>query len=1090
MIKKNLTKILTNTLILGLFFSVLAGPAQKSYEDSKTFAETFKNTETITIESRRTAQIPQEYALPYGTIDVYLSEIKDSSFTFTSVGGSWKQNSPQGTSVEVEIRFKEGGTWTPWTSLEEEVEAQEGDIWTKFAMAATNGAESFQYRFLLYGDGARTPVISDLSWTFIKAGNNIAMPNAPKPQYSSAAELSTATYLAAASAFTGVISRADWGADESHRYLSDNTLEADLVEIDPAVYEKYKDELKYSKTIKADSKGDKYKWPLQYPEKVKKFVVHHTATTSNLDNPKQAIKDIYYYHAVSRGWGDIGYNYIVDQGGKVYEGRYGGEGVIGAHAGIGNNGSIGIAILGNYEQNPLPENVVGSLSRLIAQKAKIHKIEPAGVSTFRANTMPNVFGHKDIMSTTCPGIYIYEKLPIIRTLAAELMKEKKKFTKDYDYQDKSELYYLQMKPDEVIDVTIKLENIGKVDWDSSTFIVADRDDKMTKVISFPSAEGVSLAKMKEKKVKPGEIATFNFSVKASKKSDLVNMKIAPLVNGKKKIDEYITIPIAVEQVDFRYEFVESKYPPKAMKAGEEFTGWVKLKNTGNVTWKKTGENIIVLATDHEKGRLSNLVSPPSKNLAFLTETEVKPGKTGTFALKIKAPEKTGYYQEYFTPVVNWDTWLSDSGMYFDTTVADISTTAEVVSKAPNTTWEIGKSYVVWIKMRNLGTETWTKDNLKLVFLKDKNLTVTGGELGAKEVLAGESGTISFVVKPGVDHALGVKNIVIKAKLNDKLITKKQINFEYTVKEKSAVTKPTPVPDKPSSDIETAKGTEGDIRIKLSFSGNPKITSDKDFSIYSGDKLVVDLKADQEAEVSYSNSKYKVTANKKTYTQTSPIRFISKKDDAIMKVVNYENRPAWNDKLNDNMYRGKLEVRYVDDKLVTINELPLEQYIKGLGEVSNTESTEKIKAVMTAARTYAKYYMDVDQKFPGKPYNLDDDPNTSQKYLGYGLEKRSPNVTKAVEATKGQMVTYKGKLIKTPYFNQSDGVATKSAKDVWKWDNTPYLVSVSDVFCSGDKFLGHGVGLSGCGAKGMAEAGYTYTQILLHYYTGVKVTDFY
>ena len=62
-------------------------------------------------------------------------------------------------------------------------------------------------------------------------------------------------------------------------------------------------------------------------QKIKKIIIHHTAT-SKIDDPEASVRAIYYYHAVSRGWGDIGYNYIVDQNGKVYEGRYGGDGVV------------------------------------------------------------------------------------------------------------------------------------------------------------------------------------------------------------------------------------------------------------------------------------------------------------------------------------------------------------------------------------------------------------------------------------------------------------------------------------------------------------------------------------------------------------------------------------------------------------------------------------------------------------------------------------------------------------------------------------------------------------------------------------------
>ena len=170
----------------------------------------------------------------------------------------------------------------------------------------------------------------------------------------------------------------------------------------------------------------------------------------------------------------------------------------------------------------------------------------------------------------------------------------------------------------------------------------------------------------------------------------------------------------------------------------------------------------------------------------------------------------------------------------------------------------------------------------------------------------------------------------------------------------------------------------------------------------------------------------------------------------------------------------------------INELPLESYVKGVAEVSNSDPTEKLKTMAVIARTYALYYVRMDEKFPSMPYDLTDDPEECQKYLGYGYESRSPNMGSAVDATEGLIVTYLGKLIKTPYFNETDGTKTKSAEEVWGWTTTPYLVSVPDPLCEATAFSGHGVGLSGCGATAAAENGSTYDEIIEYYYTGVEI----
>src|SRR5207248_3521731 len=130
----------------------------------------------------------------------------------------------------------------------------------------------------------------------------------------------------AAGLLPAVIPRAGWGADESLRYDSSGK------EIWPPAF-----------------------WPIQ------KLIVHHTDTQNNDPDPPATIRSIYYYHAVTQGWGDIGYNFLIDEQGRIYEGRhtldYGvgippteedtsGNVVTGAHAQGFNSGTVGIALLG------------------------------------------------------------------------------------------------------------------------------------------------------------------------------------------------------------------------------------------------------------------------------------------------------------------------------------------------------------------------------------------------------------------------------------------------------------------------------------------------------------------------------------------------------------------------------------------------------------------------------------------------------------------------------------------------------------------------------------------------------------------------
>jgi stage II sporulation protein D len=139
------------------------------------------------------------------------------------------------------------------------------------------------------------------------------------------------------------------------------------------------------------------------------------------------------------------------------------------------------------------------------------------------------------------------------------------------------------------------------------------------------------------------------------------------------------------------------------------------------------------------------------------------------------------------------------------------------------------------------------------------------------------------------------------------------------------------------------------------------------------------------------------------------------------------------------YRGQIQVDVVDGKLRAINVVPLEQYLYGVvpSEMSPSWSTEALKAQAVAARSYAMATRRV-----GAPYDVYND-SRSQMYLG--LAHEDPATTAAVDATKGQVLTYAGKIA-TTYFSSTSGGVTESAAD-WVGTPVPYLVSVPDPFDS-------------------------------------------
>jgi flagellar hook assembly protein FlgD len=159
-----------------------------------------------------------------------------------------------------------------------------------------------------------------------------------------------------------------------------------------------------------------------YAARLRFAVVHHTAG-SNSYSPSQSaaiVRGIQRYHVLSNGWDDIGYNFLIDKYGRVFEGRGGGisRNVIGAHAGGFNTGSVGVAFIGIYQSATLPDAARRALQKLLAWRLDVGHVYPrglvdtisAGSSRWPAGTrvrLRAISGHRDTSYTSCPGNTVY-----------------------------------------------------------------------------------------------------------------------------------------------------------------------------------------------------------------------------------------------------------------------------------------------------------------------------------------------------------------------------------------------------------------------------------------------------------------------------------------------------------------------------------------------------------------------------------------------------------------------------------------------------------------------------------------------------------
>ncbi len=178
------------------------------------------------------------------------------------------------------------------------------------------------------------------------------------------------------------------------------------------------------------------------------------------------------------------------------------------------------------------------------------------------------------------------------------------------------------------------------------------------------------------------------------------------------------------------------------------------------------------------------------------------------------------------------------------------------------------------------------------------------------------------------------------------------------------------------------------------------------------------------------------------------------------------------------YRGHLIVRNINGKLTVINEVDLEDYIRGVvpSEMSSSWHEEALKAQAIAARSYALANLG---KRASLGFDLLDTPQ-DQAYKGASGE--TPKTNSLVDSTKGIVLTYDMKVVNA-YYSASAGGKSLNAEDVWG-GSLPYIHSVPS-YDGHVKKSGHGVGMSQHGANNLAKTGKDAFQILQYFYNNVK-----
>jgi hypothetical protein len=174
-----------------------------------------------------------------------------------------------------------------------------------------------------------------------------------------------------------------------------------------------------------------------YAGAVQAVFVHHTMHSNNYDCATDVpglLRTMEMHHINAMGWDDLGYNFVVDRCGTIYEGRAGGvdRSVKGAHTKGFNARSVGIAALGHFETGqPVPAAMLRAIAAIAAWKllpgvdprGRARMVSNSGESRYSKGTAVElhvISGHRDEYETTCPGDALYEQLPRLREEAARL----------------------------------------------------------------------------------------------------------------------------------------------------------------------------------------------------------------------------------------------------------------------------------------------------------------------------------------------------------------------------------------------------------------------------------------------------------------------------------------------------------------------------------------------------------------------------------------------------------------------------------------------------------------------------------------------
>lgn len=472
-----------------------------------------------------------------------------------------------------------------------------------------------------------------------------------------------------------IISRAEWGADEDFRYCQ-----------------------WWDKAAKKCGEVDQSKeiWPREYAP-IKKIIVHETDGSDTLDEDKPGkyiVNNLYRWHAITLGWGDIGYNYLIDSQGNIYEGRSGGPGVAGGHTfhefcakkdkdstakcnlekgdvKVGYNfnaGTIGISILGHFASKKPTEAQKISLERLIAVKSAEFGIDPAGAVEWDVPITLKNNGEK--VSSTMPQT---EQDTLRESIQSSngLLKSK----------GRPYAFYLN----DIENPLVKIQNVPNIIAHSDIDWTLDPPENLYTV--FKEARQLALA-------------------------DFNEIKAAPKT--------------------YKATLLSPQNQTITLKPYERKNITVTYHNDSSFTWHSFADNALILAEEDIKLDLGalGLFTAAKANNSYpgekfkAQEVNIAPGETATFSIPVYPPLDATSTSVTYVLALDKDGWFNESALTITANNEERDYIAKLGSQNIPQAITTGNNYEVEMKYVNKGDKVWQKEKLFLRIADSNSISIS------------------------------------------------------------------------------------------------------------------------------------------------------------------------------------------------------------------------------------------------------------------------------------------------------------------------------------------------------------------------------